>query len=138
MYFVIIIFVKFFLISWLVGWLFCFMPYQHFSDYLMPNQVILIKNLFKYGLVWFGLILWHLNHCRLFNTKSIFIHKTVLFQTIQFSIIRQFKCQKQFCFKQFSLVNKVKWFPVLLYITNNSIKHQSFVYTQLNVKAVVF
>ena len=22
----------------------------------------------------FGLILWHINHCRLFNTKSIFIH----------------------------------------------------------------
>ena len=24
-------------------------------------------------LVWFGLVLWHINHCRLFNTKSIFI-----------------------------------------------------------------
>ena len=37
-----------------------------------------------------------------------------------------------------SLVNKVKWFQVLLCITNNLIKHQSFIYTQLNVKAVLF
>ena len=56
------------------------------------------------GLNWFGLVLWHINHCRLFNAKSIFIHinssisknsvlhkytvemsKTFLFQAIQFS-----------------------------------------------------
>ena len=61
--------------------------------------------------VWFGLVLWHINHWRLFNAKSIFIHinstisnhffffcistgfvytqlnvKTVLFQKIQFCI----------------------------------------------------
>ena len=24
-------------------------------------------------LVWFGLVLWHINHCRLFNAESIFI-----------------------------------------------------------------
>ena len=32
---------------------------------------------------------------------------------------------KQFYFKQFDLVfvNKVKWFPILLCIINNSIKH---------------
>ena len=47
----------------------------------------------------FGLVLRHINHCRLFHAKSIFIHinssisnhlvwhksRTVLFQTIQFS-----------------------------------------------------
>ena len=46
---------------------------------------------------------------------------------------------KQFYFKQFNLalVNKVKWFQVLLCITNNSIKHQSFVYTQLNDQTVL-
>ena len=59
----------------------------------------------------FILVLWHINHCILFNAKSIFIHihiknsistnsiqhkytvwmsKTVLFQTIQFSITTQF------------------------------------------------
>ena len=47
------------------------------------------------ALVWFGLVLWHIKHCRLFNAKSIFIHKTVLFQAIQFSmsfVCTQFKC----------------------------------------------
>ena len=53
------------------------------------------------GLIWFHGVF---NHCRLFNAKSIFIHKTVLFQTIKFSINLktvpvqfsnsvQFKCQ---------------------------------------------
>ena len=65
---------------------------------------------------------------------------------------------KQFYFKQFSWAkvhsvlfthssisnnsvlhfNKIKWFQVMQYITNNSIKHQSFVYIQLNVKLVLF
>ena len=47
---------------------------------------------------------------------------------------------KPFYFYQFNLahVNKVKWFQVLLCITNNSIKHQSFIYTQLNDQTVPF
>ena len=32
----------------------------------------------------------------------------------------------------------VKWYQVLLCITNNSIKHQAFVYTQLNDQTVLF
>ena len=59
--------------------------------------------------VWFGLVLWHINYCKLFNAKSIYIHinssilnnsvqqrytvsqsKTVPFQTIQISISTQF------------------------------------------------
>ena len=35
-------------------------------------------------------------------------------------------------------VKKVKWFQVLLCITNNSIKHQSFIYSQLNDETVLF
>ena len=46
----------------------------------------------------------------------------------------QLKSQKQFYFKLLRLLNKVK---ELLYITNNSIKHQSLIYTQLNVKIVL-
>ena len=47
---------------------------------------------------------------------------------------------KQFYFKQFSLawVNKIKWFHVLLYITDNSIKHQSMIHKQLNDHIVLF
>ena len=51
---------------------------------------------------------------------------------------KQFERQNQLYFKLFIIVNKVKWFQALLCITNNSIKHQSFVYTQLNVKTVLF
>ena len=42
---------------------------------------------------------------------------------------------KQFFYQQF---DKVKWFKVLQCITNNSIKHQLFVYTQLNDQIVIF
>ena len=36
------------------------------------------------------------------------------------------------------LLQTVKWSQVLLCITNNSIKHQLFVYTQLNDQTVIF
>ena len=36
------------------------------------------------------------------------------------------------------LLHKSKWLNVLLCITNNSIKHQSFVYTQINDQTVLF
>ena len=29
---------------------------------------------YPYVTFWFGLVLWHINRCRLFNAKSIFIH----------------------------------------------------------------
>ena len=32
------------------------------------------QGLVFFGLVWFGLVLWHINHCGLFNAESIFIH----------------------------------------------------------------
>ena len=35
-------------------------------------------------------------------------------------------------------INKVKWLQILLCITNNSIKHQSFVYSQLNDQIFLF
>ena len=30
--------------------------------------------IYSYGLDWFGYVLWHINHCRLFNAKSISIY----------------------------------------------------------------
>ena len=47
---------------------------------------------------------------------------------------------KQIYFKHCCLgyINKVKWFKVLQCIINNSIKHQSFVYTQLDYQTVLF
>ena len=34
----------------------------------------------------FGLVLWHIHHCRLFDAKSILFIKTLLFQTFLFRI----------------------------------------------------
>ena len=64
-----------------------------------PSAEVCIRKTLKnkiiigFGFVSFGLVLWHINHCRLFNAKYIFIDKTVLFQTIQFSISTQLQCQ---------------------------------------------
>ena len=41
-------------------------------------------------MIWFGLVLWHINHCRLFNAKFILYTLTVLFQLIHFGISTQF------------------------------------------------
>ena len=49
-------------------------------------------------MIWFGWVLWHINHCRLFYAKS----------------------------------------SLYIYNKYNSIKHQSFVYTQLNDQTVLF
>ena len=47
---------------------------------------------------------------------------------------------KQLYFKQFHLaqVNKAEWFQVLLRVTNNTTKHPSFIYTELNDQTVLF
>ena len=46
---------------------------------------------------------------------------------------------KQFNFQQFNLTKvEDKWYQVLQCMTNNSIKHQLFAYTQLNDQRVLF
>ena len=49
--------------------------------------------------IWF---LWHINLCRLFNAKSVFM-KIVQFQTIQFRKITQFKCKYSLIVKNISI-----------------------------------
>ena len=39
------------------------------EGYLMTNLFSYINILDLYGLVWFGLVLWHIYHCWLFNDK---------------------------------------------------------------------
>ena len=53
------------------------------------------------------------------------------FKQLSLAQICSLNVKKLFYFKLFSLTKKVKWFQVLLCITNNSINHQSFIYTQL-------
>ena len=50
-----------------------------FIQYPMGRSITLhvfvqSKKGMKHGVVWFGLVLYHTNQCRLFNAKSIFIH----------------------------------------------------------------
>ena len=53
--------VEFYVISAMVG-------------YLMPNtlnkHMLNIYDLVRFGLVWFGLVLWHIKHDRLLNADS--------------------------------------------------------------------
>ena len=48
--------------------------------------------------------LWHINLCRLFNAKFIFM-QIVLFQTIQFRISTLFKCKYGLIVKNISITN---------------------------------
>ena len=51
----------------------------------MPNSLYTyILNV--YDLVWFGLVLWHMNPCRLFNAKSsLYMHiKYIGFSSVRF------------------------------------------------------
>ena len=54
-------------------------------------------------LICFALILWLINNSMLLMLNPFLFIRTVLFQTIQFSMSTQFQCKKQFYFKQFSL-----------------------------------
>ena len=36
--------------------------------YLMPNRIYIY--IYLIYMIWFGWVLWHINHCRLFNDKS--------------------------------------------------------------------
>ena len=61
------------LIIWLVGWL-CFCGLSTAIGYSMPNPVhSYIINVYYFDLVWFVGFLWHINLCRLFNAKWIFM-----------------------------------------------------------------
>ena len=83
------------------------------------------------------------------NRSEVVFLQTVSFNFQQFAQSHWFKnisfclyivkCKnRSFSNNSVKHVNKVKWFHVLLFITNNSIKHQSFVYTQLNNQTVLF
>ena len=52
---------------WLVG----FYGISTIIFYLMPNP--LYTYIYETYMIWFGLVLWHVNHCRLFNAESSLI-----------------------------------------------------------------
>ena len=54
------------------------------------------------NMVWFGLVLLHISHLGYLQSNPFLYIQTVLFQTIQFSLSTQLKCQKLFHSIQFS------------------------------------
>ena len=83
-------------------------------------------------MIWLGWVLWHINHFRLFNNKS-FLYIYISNMICKHILLKTFLNEPKFI-----LLHSVKWLQVLLCITSNSIKHQSFVYTQSNFKTVPF
>ena len=81
----------------------------------------------KDGLVWFDLAPWHINHCRLSNSKScLYIYiRNIYHLEIHFleNILKRAWAH---------LLHTVNWLQVLQSKTNNSIYYKSFVCTQLN------
>ena len=89
-------------------------------------------------LVWFGLV-WFYDIVGYLMPNSIYTYISNIWFVNTFCRYTQLNDQTVlFLTIQFTKVNKVKWFQVLACITNNSIKHQSFVYIQLNDQTVLF
>ena len=131
-----LVFLLFFWVDWLN-----LTACQHDKGYFMPRGwriVFLIIFLCSYFFKFFFFAhssikyKWFLNRFTLvwFDFNGISIIEG-------YSMPNPILSYKQFYFKQSNLV-KGKWFQVLLCITNNSIKNQSFVYSQSNVKTVLF
>ena len=76
-------------------------------------------------------------HFKLFkqlSVNTVSMPKTVLFQTVQFSISTQFKCKYILILKTFLAIQLSE--AVLIQLIQLSIS-TDFVYTQLNVKTVL-
>ena len=81
-------------------------------------------------------VLWHINLYKLFNAKSIFM-KIVLFQRIQFRISTQFKYKYGLIVKTF-LFQAIKFRQAVLIQLIQFSMSTDFVYTQLNVKTILY
>ena len=66
---------------------------------------------------------WHINHCWFIWCQILFIHVYSIYMIHKHILLFTFLNESKLI-----LLHKVIWFQVLLCITNNSFKHQSFVY----------
>ena len=89
-----------------MGYLFLFHLSLIFHVHLVNVLLFAYFILLKLMVAWLGgWVLWLINLCRLVNAKAVYMpKKSVLFQTIQFSMSTQFNCQKPILFQaiQFS------------------------------------
>ena len=67
----------------------------------------------EYIWVWFGLVFWHINACSLFNAKSS------LYIYIKYMICKHILSIMFLNKPELICLHTVKWFKVLLKITNN-------------------
>ena len=74
-----------------------------------PNRTITLELI---PLVWFGWVLWHINHCRLFNAKSCF-YKYILNIWLVNTFFDRFLNEPELIH-----LYSVKWFQVFLPNTN--------------------
>ena len=81
-------------------------------------------HIFVFGLVYVGLVLWHINHCRLFEAKSS------LYIYIKYKISKHISSITFLNESKLIFLHTIKWF---LSNTINSIYFYPFVCTQLNV-----
>ena len=66
--------------------LFVFYGISTIVGYLMPNFLYTyISNI--YDLVWFGLVLWHINNCRSFNPKSFLYNTSNIYDLVWFGLV---------------------------------------------------
>ena len=72
--------------------------------------------------IWFGCILWHINHCRLFNAKFLFIHIYQIYIYIYIYIICKHILLITFL-NEPEILHTVKCFQVLLYYSHNLTCH---------------
>ena len=86
-------------------------PLSNYKQFLKSQFFIPSEFDFGWLVVW---VSWHINLCKLFNAKSIFM-KIVLFQTIQLSISTQFKCKYGLIVKNSILIIIYIFFPFLYY-----------------------
>ena len=124
---------------------------------VIDARLILKYSLPTLDLVWFGMvILWHINHGLLFNAKS-FLYVYVKYMISKYILLITFSNEPELIistqlndFTYFYLIqiilftialfflDTIKYFQVLLFNTNKSIKPLSFVYTKLNDQTVLF
>ena len=84
-------------------------PVKEKGDCELKPSSLRLKTLFGCLFVF----LWHINLCRLFNAKSIFM-KLVLFETIQFRISTQFKCKYSLIVKKTFLFQAIEFSQAVL------------------------
>ena len=100
---------------------------------------------YTWSIVWIQFFVYtrtvQLNTCHFFTQLNV---KTFYFKEFSYHKYTVFRLHtvkwldSSISYNSIWHVNKVKWFKVLLCITNNSIKHQSFLYIQLSDQTVLF